>query len=121
MYAKFSKYEFWLDKCTFLDHIVSQDGIEFVPSKVEAIRDWLVPESVTEIHSCFGLAGYYRKFIEGFSSIAVPMTTMKKKNAKFLWGSECQESFDRLKLALTTTPVIAMPSGHGEFVVYTDA
>ncbi|XP_073035230.1 uncharacterized protein [Primulina eburnea] len=64
---------------------------------------------------------YYRKFIKGFSSIAVPMTALTKKNAKFVWGPECQESFDRLKQALTTAPVLAMPSGQGEFVVYTDA
>ncbi|XP_073046005.1 uncharacterized protein [Primulina eburnea] len=65
--------------------------------------------------------GYYRKFIQGFSSIAVPMTALTKKNAKFVWGPECQESFDRLKQALTTAPVLTMPSGQGEFVVYTDA
>ncbi|XP_073290228.1 uncharacterized protein [Primulina huaijiensis] len=99
----------------------ASDGIEVDPSKVEAVKDWPVPKSVTEIHSFLGLAGYYRKFIQGFSSIAVPMTALTKNNAKFIWGSEGQESFDILKLALTTAPVLAMPSGQGEFMVYTDA
>ncbi|XP_073024290.1 uncharacterized mitochondrial protein AtMg00860-like [Primulina eburnea] len=121
LYAKFSKCDFWLDRVAFLGHIVSQNGLEVDPSKVEAVRDWPVPKSVTEIRSFLGLAGYYRKFIQGFSSIAVPMTALTKKNAKFVWGPECQESFDRLKQALTTAPVLAMPSGQGEFVVYTNA
>ncbi|XP_073031312.1 uncharacterized protein [Primulina eburnea] len=94
---------------------------EVDPSKVEAVRDWPVPKSVTEIRSFLGLAGYYRNFIQGFSSIAVPMTALTKKNAKFVWEPECQESFDKLKQAFTTAPVLAMPSGQGEFVVYTDA
>ncbi|XP_073289382.1 uncharacterized mitochondrial protein AtMg00860-like [Primulina huaijiensis] len=118
VYAKFIKYEFWLDRVAFLGHIVSRDGIEVDPSKVEAFRDWPVPKSVTEIRSFLGLVGYYGKFIQDFSSVAVPMTALTKKNAKFIWYSECQESFDRLKLALTTAPVLAMPSEHGEFVVY---
>ncbi|XP_075479401.1 uncharacterized protein LOC142520284 [Primulina tabacum] len=98
-----------------------EDGIEVDPSKVESVRYWPVSKSVTEIRSFLGLAGYYRKFIEGFSSIAVSMTALTKKNAKFSWGPECQESFDRLKQALITAPVLAMPLGQGEFVVYTDA
>ncbi|XP_075521463.1 uncharacterized protein LOC142554682 [Primulina tabacum] len=87
-----------------LGHIVSPDGIEVDPRKVEALRDWSAPKSVTENRSFLGLAGYYKKFIQGFSSIAVPMTVLTKKNAKFIWGPKCKESFDRLKLALTTAP-----------------
>ncbi|XP_073304589.1 uncharacterized protein [Primulina huaijiensis] len=102
LYAKLSKCKFWLDRVVFLGHIVSLDGIDVDPSKVEVVRDWSVPKSVTEIRSFLGLAGYYRKFIQGFSSMLVPTTALMKKNAKFIWGSECQESFDRLKQALTT-------------------
>ncbi|XP_075483650.1 putative mitochondrial protein AtMg00860 [Primulina tabacum] len=110
LYAKFSKYEFWLDRVAFLGNIVSQDGIDVDPSKIEAVRDWPVPKSMTEIRSFLELAGYYRKFIQGFTYIAVPMTGLTKKNAKFICGPECQESFDRLKLTLTTTLVLAMAS-----------
>ncbi|XP_075473294.1 uncharacterized protein LOC142504294 [Primulina tabacum] len=87
------------------------DCIEVDHSKVEEVRYWPVPNSVTEILRFLGLAGYYMKFIQGFSSIAVPLIALTKKSAKFIWGPECQESFDRLKHALTPAPVLAMPSG----------
>ncbi|XP_075479445.1 putative mitochondrial protein AtMg00860 [Primulina tabacum] len=109
--------EFWLDIVAFLGHIVSRDGIEVDPNKVEEVRNWPAAKSVTEICSFLGIVGYYRKFIQDFFSIAMPMTALTKNNTKFNWGSECQESFDRLKLALTTAPVLAMPSGQREFVV----
>ncbi|XP_073307100.1 uncharacterized mitochondrial protein AtMg00860-like [Primulina huaijiensis] len=109
LYSKFSKCEFWLDKVAFLGHIVSRDGIEVDTDKVVAVRDWSVPKSVIEFRSFLGLTGYYRKFIQGFSSIVVPITALTKKNAKFILGSKCQESFNRLKQALTTTQVLAMP------------
>ncbi|XP_073064081.1 uncharacterized mitochondrial protein AtMg00860-like [Primulina eburnea] len=114
LYVKFSNCEFWLDKVVFLGHIISRDGVEVDPSKVDEVQDWPVPKSVTEIRSFLGFAGYCRKFIQGFSSISVPITTLMKKNAKFVWRSECQENFDRLKQALTSAPVLAMPSGQGE-------
>ncbi|XP_073041807.1 uncharacterized protein [Primulina eburnea] len=84
LYAKFSKCEFWLDRVVFLGHIISRDGVEVDPSKVEAVIDWPVPKSVTEIRSFLGLAGYYKKFIQGFSSITVPLTALAKKNVKFV-------------------------------------
>ncbi|XP_073120313.1 uncharacterized protein [Henckelia pumila] len=88
---------------------------------VQAVKEWSIPRNASEIRSFLGLAGYYRKFIKGFSSIAVPLTALTKNNANFIWKPEWQESFDVLKEALTTTPVLAMPSGEGDFVVYTDA
>ncbi|XP_042423570.1 uncharacterized mitochondrial protein AtMg00860-like [Zingiber officinale] len=119
LFAKFSKYEFWLEKVAFLSHVISKDGVEADPAKVEAVK--AVPKNTTEIRSFLRLAGYYRKFIKGFSSIAVPLTALTKKNAKFTRGVDCQDSFERLKQALTTLPVLAMPSGQGEYVLYTDA
>ncbi|XP_075499216.1 uncharacterized protein LOC142537596 [Primulina tabacum] len=120
-YAKFSKCEFWLDRVAFLGHIISSSGIEVDPSKLEAVKQWVVPKNASEIRCFLGLAGYYRKFIQGFSSIAVPLTYLTKKNAKFLWSTECQKSFNTLKQALITAPVLLMPSGQGNFVLYTDA
>ncbi|XP_075504462.1 putative mitochondrial protein AtMg00860 [Primulina tabacum] len=87
-----------------MGHIISRDRLEVDPEKVEAVRDWPVPNSVTEIRSFLGLAGYYRKFVQDFSSIVVPLTPLTKKNVKFVWGPECQESFDRLNQALTSMP-----------------
>ncbi|XP_073033792.1 uncharacterized protein [Primulina eburnea] len=121
LYAKFSKREFWLDRVAFLGNIISSNGVEVDPSKVEAVKEWSIPKSVTEIRIFLGLAGYYRKFIQGFPSIAVHLTSLTKKIAKFIWGSECQDSFVKLKQALISMPVLSTPSGQGEYVLYTDA
>ena len=76
LYAKFSKCDFWLEQVSFLGHIVSRDGIAVDPEKIKAVVEWPTPKSVTEIRSFLGLAGYYRRFVEGFSKIAGPMTRL---------------------------------------------
>ena len=90
LYAKFSKSEFWLREVGFLGHIVSGDGIRVDPSKISAIVDWKPPKNVTEVRSFLGLAGYYRRFVNGFSIIAAPMTRLLRKDVKFEWTEECQ-------------------------------
>ncbi|GKE27511.1 putative reverse transcriptase domain-containing protein [Tanacetum coccineum] len=86
LYAKFSKREFWIPKVQFLGHVINSEGIHVDPAKIESIKDWVSPKSPTEIRQFLGLAGYYRRFIEGFSKIAKPMTklTQKKKEVKIL-------------------------------------
>ncbi|GJR51558.1 transposon ty3-G gag-pol polyprotein [Tanacetum coccineum] len=87
LYAKFSKCEFWLQQVAFLGHIVSADGIIMDPSKVEAITKWPRPTTVTEVRSFLGLAGYYRRFVEGFSRLALPLTQlMIEKRVRSLCG-----------------------------------
>ncbi|GKF45496.1 putative reverse transcriptase domain-containing protein, partial [Tanacetum coccineum] len=76
LYAKFSKYEFWISKVQFLGHVIDSEGIHMDPAKIEAIKDWTSPKSPTEIRQFLGLVGYYRRFIEGFSKIAKPMTKL---------------------------------------------
>ena len=112
---------FWIDSVTFLGHIVFAEGISVDPQKVEAILNWKPPTSVTEIRSFQGLAGYYRKFVEGFSKIATPLTKLTRKEEPFLWSEACQQSFDELKRRLTSAPVLTLPSGQDGFVVYCDA
>ena len=73
LYAKLSKYEFWLEKVSFLGHVISQGGKPVDPSKIEAVLEWESPKSIFEIRSFLGLAGYYRRFIEGFSKLALPL------------------------------------------------
>jgi hypothetical protein len=80
LYAKFSKCEFWLDTVSFLGHVISKEGIKMDPAKVEAIANWKQPETVTEIRSFLGLAGYYCWFIKGFSTLASPLTRLLKKD-----------------------------------------
>ncbi|XP_075478853.1 uncharacterized protein LOC142519709 [Primulina tabacum] len=91
------------------------------PSKVEAMINWSRPTNVPEIRSFMGLAGYYGRFIEGFSKIAKPITCLTQKNVKFIWSDECESSFLELKKRLTTAPVLTLPSGLGGFTVCTDA
>ena len=83
LYAKFSKCEFWLEKVAFLGHILTTEGVVVDPEKVETVSNWQQPTNVSEIRSFLGLAGYYQRFIEGFSKIARPMTELLKKDKKF--------------------------------------
>src|SRR3989442_1410856 len=121
LYAKFSKCEFWLDHVMFLGHVISANGIEVDSRKVEAVQNWPQLRSTTDIRSFLGMAGYYRRFIEGFSLIAAPMTKLLRKDVPFVWSEACQHSFDQLKEKLTTAPVLTIPSGTGGFVIYSDA
>ncbi|GKF23632.1 putative reverse transcriptase domain-containing protein [Tanacetum coccineum] len=100
LYAKFSKYEFWIPKVQFLGHVIDSEGIHVDPSNIEAIMDWTSPKSPTEIHKFLGLAGYYRRFIEGFSKIAKPMTKLTQKKVKFVWGDKQEAAFQLLKQKL---------------------
>jgi len=93
LYAKLDKCDFWLKEVTFLGHVVSSKGIFVDPQKVGAVLRWERPTTVTEIHSFLGLAGYYRRFIEGFSTIATPLTRLTRKNIRWEWSKECDESF----------------------------
>ncbi|GJV91538.1 putative reverse transcriptase domain-containing protein [Tanacetum coccineum] len=83
LYAKFSKCEFWIPKVQFLDHVIDCQGIHVDPAKIESIKDWASPKTPMEIHQFLGLAGYYRRFIEGFSKIAKPMTKLTQKKVAF--------------------------------------
>ncbi|KAG8489174.1 hypothetical protein CXB51_017220 [Gossypium anomalum] len=121
LYAKFSKCEFWLREVSFLGHVVSASGIRVDPSKISAILDWKPPRNVTEVWSFLGLAGYYRRFVKGFSMIASPMTKLLQKDVKFEWSGKCQKSFDQLKTYLTEAPVLVQPKSGKDFVIYSDA
>nr|prf retrotransposon del1-46 [Lilium henryi] len=119
LYAKLSKCEFWMEKVKFLGHVVSREGIVVDPVKVKAVMNWELPKNIFEIRSFLGLAGYYRRFIKGFSKLAALMTQLTKKGENFNWTKKYQNSFDELK-RLTTVPVLTIPIS-GPFVVYTDA
>ena len=121
LYAKFKKCEFWLDQVVFLGYVISEAGISIDPSKVEVVVDWARLTNVSENRSFLGLAGYYRRFVEGFSRIAAPLTQLTRKNAKFVWTEECEKSFQELKQRLVTASVLTIPSNLGGFVIYSDA
>ena len=106
LYAKFSKYEFWLTEVKFLGHIVSVSGVSVDPEKVEAVMSWERPKSVFEIHSFLGLVGYDKRFIEDFSRLAVSMTRLTQKEVKYEWNDPCERAFQELKKRLTSTPIL---------------
>ncbi|GKB37509.1 reverse transcriptase domain-containing protein [Tanacetum coccineum] len=121
LYAKFSKCEFWINTVKFLGHVIDNSGIHVDPAKIEAVKNWASPTTPSEIRQFLGLEGYYRRFIEGFSNIAKPMNELTQKNQKFDWGEEQEEAFQLLKQKLCAAPILALPEGSEDFVVYCDA
>ncbi|GKA75171.1 putative reverse transcriptase domain-containing protein [Tanacetum coccineum] len=121
LYAKFSKCDFWLSSVQFLGHVIDSKGIHVDPAKIESIKDWESPKTPTEIRQFLGLAGYYRRFIEGFSKISKPMTKLTQKSVKFNWGEKEETAFQTLKQKLCSAPILALPEGSENFIVYCDA
>jgi hypothetical protein len=121
LYAKLRKCEFWLKQVAFLGHVISKGGISVDPSKVQDVLSWEAPMSVSDIWSFLGLAGYYRRFIEGFSKISKPMAELLEKDKKFKWTPACESSFQELKERLTTAPLLVMPNMKKPFPIYCDA
>nr|GEY77236.1 putative reverse transcriptase domain, ribonuclease H-like domain, aspartic peptidase domain protein [Tanacetum cinerariifolium] len=121
LYAKFSKCEFWIPKVQFLGHVIDKQGIHVDPAKIKSVKDWASPKSLTKIHQFLGLAGYYRRFIEGFLKIAKPMTKLTQKKVKFEWGNKQEAAFQLLKQKLCSAPILALPEGSEDFIVYYDA
>ncbi|XP_050113983.1 uncharacterized protein LOC126592327 [Malus sylvestris] len=121
LYAKFSKCQFWLTEVAFLGHVVSAQGIQVDPQKIAAVENWEQPRTVTEVRSFLGLAGYYRRFVQDFSMIALPLTKLTRKDVKFEWDENCERSFQQLKYCLTHAPVLVLPDDSGNFEIYSDA
>ena len=117
-----------VSKCTllqrevaFLEHRVNAEGLSTDPAKVEAIREWPTPACLRDVRAFLGLCSYYRKFISEFSEVAAPLHSLTRKNRRFLWDEACQESFERLKMKSTSSPVLALPKDDGDFIIDTDA
>nr|GEX84967.1 hypothetical protein [Tanacetum cinerariifolium] len=97
------------------------NGVHVDPAKVEAIRNWSAPTTPTEVRQFLGLAGYYQRFIEGFSLISKPLSKLTQKNKKYEWGMEEEEAFQTLKQKLCSVPILAVPEGTENFIIYCDA
>ncbi|GJT67626.1 putative reverse transcriptase domain-containing protein [Tanacetum coccineum] len=121
LYAKFSKCKFWIPKVQFLGHVIDNQGIHVDPAKIESVKDWASTKSATEIHQFLGLTGYYRRFIKGFSKIAKPITKLTQKKVKLDWGDKAETSFQLIKHKLCSAPILALPKGSEDFIVYCDA
>ncbi|GJT89574.1 reverse transcriptase domain-containing protein [Tanacetum coccineum] len=121
LYAKFSKCEFWLREVQFLGHVINGNGIHVDHSKIEVVKNWKAPRTLTKVRSFLGLAGYYRRFIENFSNIANSLTILTQKCKTFDWGEEHELAFQTLKDKLCNAPVLALPDRPEDFMVYCDA
>nr|GEX51288.1 putative reverse transcriptase domain-containing protein [Tanacetum cinerariifolium] len=102
-------------------HVIDSSGIHIDPAKIEAIKSWAASTTPTEVRQFLGLAGYYRRFIKEFSLIAKPLTKLTQKNKPFVWGNNEEESFQTLKRKLCSAPILSLPEGSEDFVVYCDA
>ena len=121
LYAKLSKCYFYQGRIHYLAHIIYEEGVTVDPEKIRAIMEWSTPKNVSEFRSFMGLAGYYWRFIEGFSKLAHPITSLKNKGLIFDWTSKCEDNFQKLKEMLTSAPVLKIADPEGNFVVCTDA
>jgi len=104
-----------------LGHIISSQGVSTNPSKIATIRAWSQPQNVKELRSFLGMVGYYRRFVSNFGLISKPLTNLLKKGTIYVWTAKIEASFQTLKQALITAPVLAMPNFTHQFVIETDA
>ena len=114
------KCHLFKEKVTFLGHVVSKEGISTDPEKIDAVLNWPVPKTLTELRSFLGLCSYYRKFIKGFASLAKPLHHLTEKDVKFEWNCDCQNAFTKLKNLLTQAPVLSYPEPSSSFILDTD-
>ena len=118
-----SKCELFETEVAFLGHRVGRNGIGCDPAKIANVRNWPIPESISDVRSFLGLANYYKRFVKDFSNVALPLTTLTNKGHKFEWNESCAHSFLTLKNALTAAPLLAYPSPDPQdvFILDTDA
>nr|GEX12004.1 putative reverse transcriptase domain-containing protein [Tanacetum cinerariifolium] len=107
----------------FLGHLIDSQGLHAGPAKIEAVKNWTnwtSPTTPTEVRQFLGLAGYYRRFIKGFSKIAKILTKLTQKNKNYIWGEEQESAFQLLKQKLCEAPILALPERNDDFVIYCD-
>jgi hypothetical protein len=121
LFAKFSKCDFFQKKIHYLGHVLSEEGVVVDPDKIRSIMEWPTLKDVLDIRSFMGLAGYYRRFIKGFSMIGSPITALQKKGTKFMWTQKCEERFQTLKHLLTHAPMLKIADPEVDFLVCTYA
>ncbi|UYV79843.1 hypothetical protein LAZ67_18000901 [Cordylochernes scorpioides] len=121
MKLKLSKCIFGRTEVKYLGHIISHNQLKPDPGKVKSIQDFPRPDTVKKVRQFMGLANYYRKFVKDFSKISFPLVRLTRKNQPFIWNEEVEESFAKLKMALSTKPVLAIYNPDYPSKVYTDA
>ena len=121
LYANLEKCIFCTDRVAFLGYVVTPQGIEVDGAKIDAIRSWPTPQTITQVRSFLGLAGFYRRFVRDFSTIAAPLHELTKKGVSFHWGPAQDQAFDTLKERLTSAPLLQLPDFGKTFELECDA
>jgi hypothetical protein len=119
--ANLEKCTFCTDKVVFLEFVILGQGVEVDEDKIKAVRDWTPPQNVSQVRSFLGLAGFYRRFVKDFSTIATPINELTKKEVPFKWEEAQQKAFDELKMKLATAPVLALQDFGKTFEIECDA
>jgi hypothetical protein len=120
LYAKFDKCDFYQKEIQYLGHVISAKRIIIDPKKIKLIMEWPVPKDVADIQSFIGITRYYRRFVEGFSKIAYPITSLQKKGINSNWSKKCQDIFNKLKELLTTAPILKVADPYKHFTICVD-
>ncbi|PNY16671.1 retrotransposon-related protein, partial [Trifolium pratense] len=120
LYVKLSKCSFGVMEIEYLGHIVTGQGVSMDKEKVQAVLNWPIPKNVKQLRGFLGLTGYYRRFIQSYAKIASPLTDLLKKE-EFRWNEQAEQAFQKLKVAMTSAPVLALPNFKLPFILETDA
>jgi hypothetical protein len=112
--------EFGMRELLYLGHIISEQGVQVHQEKIRAILDWPTPKNLTDLKGFFGLCSYYIQFVRGFSQLGAPLTDLTKKGV-FHWMDESQQTFEKMKEAMSTCPVLALLDFSRSFVLECDA
>ncbi|GBL93118.1 Retrovirus-related Pol polyprotein from transposon 297 [Araneus ventricosus] len=115
------KCRFFQKEVIYLGHVISAEGVKTDPGKIKAVVDWPRPETVHDLRSFLGLCTYYRRFVKQFSTIARPLHKLTEAKSNFNWTEECEKSFNSLKQALTSSPILTYPRTDKDFILDTDA
>jgi hypothetical protein len=121
LYAKLTKCSFFKEELQYLGHIVGRGGLKVDPKKISVVHDWPVPVNVHDVRRFLGLANYFRKFIQGYSRLASPLTELTGSNTPWTWTGQQQAAFEGIKHALTRAPVLALPDPSKQYKVICDA
>jgi hypothetical protein len=120
-YAKLSKCDFMKKQLLYLGHIISSEGIKPDPAKIAVVKDWPEPDNVHKLRSFLGFCNYFRKFIQGYSKLALPLTSLTKKGERYEWTDACQQAFEGLKWNLTNAPLLSLPDPGKPYEMVADA
>jgi hypothetical protein len=123
LYTNLEKFSFSMDKVHYLGYIIDQHGVHVDPAKIQVIRDWLAPTTLTDLQSFLGLANFYHKFVLGFSHTVWALNQINRGGGKekFAWGQSQQQTFDDLKKRLCSAPILSLPYLQHPFEIETYA